>query len=105
MEKKVYVILEESVSYDDATAYVSGVYSTMEGAKSGLRRTIEASCSGIKDDIEVNLEEEDLEDYESFEEYWDEWVENRYDSDRLWSYSDEDSQSITIQIVEKTLDE
>lgn len=105
MEKKVYVILEESVSYDDATAYVSGVYSTMEGAKSGLRRAIEASCVGIKDDIEENLEEEDLEDYESFEEYWNEWVENRYDSDCLWSYSDEDSQSITIQIVEKTLDE
>ena len=104
MEKKVYVILEESVSYDDATAYVSGVYSTMEGAKSGLRRAIEVSCAGIKDDIEDNLEEEDLEEYDSFDEYWDEWVENRYDSDRLWSYSDEDSQSITIQIIEKALD-
>jgi hypothetical protein len=105
MEKKVYVILEESVSYDDATAYVSGVYSTMEGAKSGLRRAIEVSCAGIKDDIEDNLEEEDLEEYDSFDEYWDEWVENRYDSECLWSYSAEDSQSITIQIVERMLDE
>ena len=105
MEKKVYVILEESVSYDDTTAYVSGVYSTMEGAKSGLRRAIEVSCAGIKDSIEENLEEEDLEEYDSFDEYWDEWVENRYDSDRLWSYSDEDSESISIWIVEKTLDE
>ena len=53
MEKKVYVILEENVSYDDATAYVHGVHTTMEGAKSGLRRAIEASCAGIKDDIEI----------------------------------------------------
>lgn len=105
MVKKVYVILEESVSYDDATAYVSSVYSTIEGAKSGLRRAIEGCCAGIKDDIEENLEEEDLEEYDSFDEYWDEWVENRYDSDRLWSYSDEDSQSITIQIIEKALEE
>lgn len=105
MEKKVYVILEESVSYDDATAYVCGVHTTIEGAKSGLRRAIEVSCAGIKDDIEENLEEEDLEDYESFEEYWNDWINDRYESDSLWSYSDEDSQTITIQIIEKTLDE
>ena len=105
MEKKVFVVLEENVSYDDASAYVSGVYATEEGAKAGMRKAIESSCVGIKDDIEENLEDQDLEEYDSFDEYWDEWVENRYDSDRLWSYSDEDSQSITIQIVEKTLDE
>ena len=103
--KIVYVILEESVSYDDASADVHSIHTTMEGAKSGLRRAIEVSCVGIKDDIEENLEDEDLEEYDSFDEYWDEWVENRYDSDCLWSYSDEDSQSITIQIIEKTLDE
>ena len=105
MEKKVFVVLEENVSYDDASAYVSGVYATEEGAKAGMRKAIESSWVGIKDDIEENLEEEDLEEYDSFDEYWDEWVENRYDSDCLWSYSDEDSQSITIQIIEKTLDE
>ncbi len=105
MEQKVFVILEENVSYDDASAYVYGVHATMEGAKSGLRRAIEVSCAGIKDDIEENLEEEDLEGYESFDEYWDEWVEDRYESDSLWSYSDEDSQTITITILEKTLEE
>lgn len=105
MEKKVYVILEESLSYDEVFTSVHGVHSTIEGAKSGLRMAIEGCCAGIKDDIEDNLEEEDLDEFDSFDEYWDEWVENRYDSDYLWSYSDEDSQSITIQIVEKTLDE
>ncbi len=104
-KKKVYVILEENVSYDEVFTSVHGVHTTMEGAKSGLRRAIEVSCAGIKDDIEENLEEEDLEEYDSFDEYWDEWVEDRYDTDRLWSYSDEDSQSITIQIIEKKLDE
>lgn len=105
MEQKVFVVLEENVSYDDASAYVSGVYATEEGAKAGMRKAIESSCVGIKDDIEENLEDEDLEGYESFEEYWDEWVENGYQSATEWSYSDEDSQTITIQILEKTLED
>ena len=105
MEKKVFVVLEENVSYDDASAYVSGVYATEEGAKAGMRKAIESSCVGIKDDIEENLEDEDLEGYESFEEYWDEWVENRFQSPSYWLYSDEDSMTITVQILEKTLDQ
>ena len=105
MEKKVFVVLEENVSYDDASAYVSGVYATEEGAKAGMRETIESSCVGIKDDIEESLEEEDLEGYESFEEYWDEWVEDRFQSPSYWLYSDEDSMTITVQILEKTLEQ
>ena len=105
MEKKVFVVLEENVSYDDASAYVSGVYATEEGAKAGMRKAIESSCIGIKDDIEENLEDEDLEGYESFEEYWDEWVENRFQSPSYWLYSDEDSMTITVQIIEKTLEQ
>lgn len=105
MEKKVFVVLEENVSYDDASAYVSGVYATEEGAKAGMRKAIESSCVGIKDDIEENLEEEDLEGYESFEEYWNEWVEDRFQSPSYWLYSDEDSMTITVQILEKTLEQ
>ena len=105
MEKKVFVVLEENVSYDDASAYVSGVYATEEGAKAGMRKAIESSCVGIKDDIEENLEDEDLEGYESVEEYWDEWVENRCQSPSYWLYSDEDSMTITVQILEKTLEQ
>ena len=105
MEKKVFVVLEENVSYDDASAYVSGVYATEEGAKAGMRKAIESSCVGIKDDIEENLEDEDLEGYESFEEYWDEWVEDRFQSPSYWFYSDEDSMTITVQILEKTLEQ
>ena len=105
MEKKVFVVLEENVSYDDASAYVSGVYATEEGAKAGMRKAIESSCIGIKDDIEENLEEEDLEGYESFEEYWDEWVEDKFQSPSYWLYSDEDSMTITVQILEKTLEQ
>lgn len=105
MEKKVFVVLEENVSYDDASAYVSGVYATEDGAKAGMRKAIESSCVGIKDDIEENLEEEDLEGYESFEEYWNEWVEDRFQSPSYWLYSDEDSMTITVQILEKTLEQ
>lgn len=105
MEKKVFVVLEENVSYDDASAYVSGVYATEEGAKAGMRKAIESSCVGIKDDIEENLEDEDLEGYESFEEYWDEWVEDKFQSPSYWLYSDEDSMTITVQIIEKTLEQ
>ena len=105
MEKKVFVVLEENVSYDDASAYVSGVYATEEGAKAGMRKAIESSCVGIKDDIEESLEEEDLEGYESFEEYWDEWVEDKFQSPSYWLYSDEDSMTITVQILEKTLEQ
>lgn len=105
MEKKVFVVLEENVSYDDASAYVSGVYASEEGAKAGMRKAIESSCVGIKDDIEENLEEEDLEGYESFEEYWDEWVEDKFQSPSYWLYSDEDSMTITVQILEKTLEQ
>lgn len=105
MEKKVFVVLEENVSYDDASAYVSGVYATEKGAMAGMRKAIESSCVGIKDDIEENLEEEDLEGYESFEEYWDEWVEDKFQSPSYWLYSDEDSMTITVQILEKTLEQ
>ena len=105
MEKKVFVVLEENVRYDDASAYVSGVYATEEGAKAGMRKAIESSCVGIKDDIEENLEDEDLEEYDSFDEYWDEWVENRFQSPSYWLYSDEDSMTITVQILEKTLEQ
>ena len=105
MEKKVFVVLEENASYDDASAYVSGVYATEEGAKAGMRKAIESSCVGIKDDIEENLEDEDLEGYESFEEYWDEWVEDKFQSPSYWLYSDEDSMTITVQIIEKTLEQ
>ena len=105
MEKKVFVVLEENVSYDDASAYVSGVYATEEGAMAGMRKAIESSCVGIKDDIEENLEDEDLEGYESFEEYWDEWVEDTFQSPSYWLYSDEDSMTITVQILEKTLEQ
>ena len=105
MEKKVFVVLEENVSYDDASAYVSGVYATEEGAMAGMRKAIESSCVGIKDDIEESLEEEDLEGYESFEEYWDEWVEDKFQSPSYWLYSDEDSMTITVQILEKTLEQ
>ena len=105
MEKKVFVVLEENVSYDDASAYVSGVYATEEGAKAGMRKAIESSCVGIKDDIEENLEDEDLVGYESFEEYWDEWVEDKFQSPSYWLYSDEDSMTITVQILEKTLEQ
>ena len=105
MEKKVFVVLEENASYDDASAYVSGVYATEEGAKAGMRKAIESSCVGIKDDIEENLEDEDLEGYESFEEYWDEWVEDKFQSSSYWLYSDEDSMTITVQIIEKTLEQ
>ena len=105
MEKKVFVVLEENVSYDDASAYVSGVYATEEGAKAGMRKAIESSCVGIKDDIEENLEEEDLEEYDSFDEYWDEWVEDKFQSPSYWLYSDEDSMTITVQILEKTLEQ
>lgn len=105
MEQKVYVVLEENVSYDDASAYVSGVYATEEGAKAGMRKAIESSCVGIKDDIEENLEDEDLEGYESFEEYWDEWVEDRFQSPSYWLYSYDDSMTITVHILEKTLEQ
>ena len=84
---------------------MSGVYATDEGAKAGMRKAIESSCVGIKDVIEENLEEEDLEGYESFEEYWDEWVEDKFQSPSYWLYSDEDSMTITVQILEKTLEQ
>lgn len=104
MKEKVFVVLEEYVSYDDASASVSGVYATEEGAKAGMKNAIEASCAGIKEDIEENLEEEDLEGYESFDEYWGEWVENGFRSPSFWSYSDESSFTITVQILEKVLE-
>lgn len=105
MEKKVYVILDEKITYDDVWSSVFGVFATEESAKARMRDAVEVCCAGIKDDIEENLEEEDLEGYESFDEYWDEWVDERFDSPTYWSYSDEDSETVTIQIIEKTLED
>ena len=36
---------------------------------------------------------------------WDEWVEDKFQSPSYWLYSDEDSMTITVQILEKTLEQ
>lgn len=104
MEKKVYVIFDECITCDDVSTSVFGVFASEESAKARMKEAIEVCCVGIKEDIEENLEEEDLEGYESFEEYWDEWVEERFESPTFWLYWDDDSQ-IVIKIIEKILEE
>ena len=119
--EKVYIVEGQTISYDETTTEIEGVHTTEEGARKGLREEIDSLCEDIKNDLfdKFNDEDyaEDFEGYETFEEYWDDWVnkhfvKNNYcirkkigDAEDFWRYSDETDYTYVVSLIEKNLED
>ena len=107
--KKVYIVEGQTISYDETTTEIEGVHTTEEGAKKGLREEIDSLCEDIKNDLfdKFNDEDyaEDFEGYETFEEYWDDWVNEHFVTEDFWRYSDESDYTYVVSLIEKNLED
>ena len=105
--KKVYIVEGQTISCDETITEIEGVHTTEEGAKNGLREEIDSLCESIKNDLfdKFNDEDyaEDFEDYETFDEYWDDWVSENFVTKNFWRYSDETDYTYEVSIIEKYL--
>lgn len=107
--EKVYIVEGQTISYDETTTEIEGVHTTEEGARKGLREEIDSLCEDIKNDLfdKFNDEDyaEDFEGYETFEEYWDDWVNEHFVAENFWRYSDESDYTYVVSIIEKNLED
>ena len=105
--EKVYIIEGRTTTYDDVYGGVAGVHTTEEGAKKALREEIDSLCENINSDLydKFNDEDyaEDFEGYETFGEYWDDWVNEHFIAEDFWRYSDESDYTYEVSIIEKYL--
>ena len=107
--EKVYIVEGQAISYDETTTEIEGVHTTEEGARKGLREEIDSLCEDIKNDLfdKFNDEDyaEDFEGYETFEEYWDDWVNEHFVAEDFWRYSDETDYTYVVSLIEKNLED
>ena len=107
--KKVYIVEGQTISCDETITEIEGVHTTEEGAKKGLREEIDSLCENIKNDLfdKFNDEDyaEDFEGYETFDEYWDDWVNENFVTKNFWRYSDETDFTYIVSIIEKNLED
>ena len=107
--EKVYIVEGQTISYDETATEIEGVHTTEEGARKGLREEIDSLCEDIKNDLfdKFNDEDyaEDFEGYETFEEYWDDWVNEHFVAENLWRYSDETDYTYVVSLVEKNVED
>ena len=107
--EKVYIVEGQTISYDETTTEIEGVHTTEEGARKGLREEIDSLCEDIKNDLfdKFNDEDyaEDFEGYETFEEYWDDWVNEHFVAENFWRYSDETDYTYVVSLIEKNLED
>ena len=105
--KKVYIVEGQTINCDETITEIEGVHTTEEGAKKGLREEIDERVSHIKDDFEDMFYDEDyaedFEGYETFEEYWNDWVNKHFIAENFWRYSDELDYIYEVSIIEKYL--
>lgn len=111
MDNKVYVVSTEVKSmYDEEFSFVDSVHKSFSGAEKGLLDAIETHCYGIKEGLKTEFEDEDYaEDYEgynTFDEFWSEWISERLAEDAMsWAYDDDEELNIFIAIIERPLGE
>ena len=107
--KKVYIVEGQTISCDETITEIEGVHTTEEGAKKALREEIDSLCESIKNDLfdKFNDEDyaEDFEGYETFDEYWDDWVSENFVTKNFWRYSDETDFTYVVSIIEKNLED
>ena len=107
--EKVYIVEGQTISCDETITEIEGVHTTEEGARKGLREEIDSLCEDIKNDLfdKFNDEDyaEDFEGYETFGEYWDDWVSENFVTKNFWRYSDETDYTYVVSLIEKNLED
>lgn len=102
---KVFVVTSEVVTYDDFNSDVEGVFTNEDSAKKRMMESIERMCESQKESLECDYEDEaDELGYDSFEEYWSEWVNEGFVTPNFWRYTDDDM-TIVIAICPRNVEE
>ena len=102
---KVFVVTKEVVTLDDFNVNVEGVFTSEEDAKKRMREAIDSACIVQKENLEYDYEDEaDELDYDSFEEYWEDWVNENFETPNFWRLNEEEM-TIVVSISEITLNE
>ena len=106
---KVYIVNGETIGFEDTYSAIAGVHTTEEGARKRMREEIDSRCVGIKDDLEDKFNDEDyaedFEGYETFEEYWNDWVDENFVTSDFWRYSDETDFTYVVYITAKEIED
>ena len=107
--EKVYIIEGRTTTYDDVDGGVVAVNATEEGARKRMYEEIDERVSVIKDDFEDMFYDEDyaedFEGYETFEEFWSDWVDKHFVTQNLWRYSDETDYTYEVFLTEKNVED
>ena len=106
---KVYIVNGETIGFEDTYSANAGVHTTEEGARKRMREEIDSRCVGIKDDLEEKFSDEDyaedFEGYETFEEYWNDWVGENFVTSDFWRYSDETDFTYIVYITQSEVED
>ena len=107
--EKVYIVEGQTISYDDTFSAIAGVHATEEGARKRLREEIDSRCESVKELLEDNFNDEDyaedFEGYETFEEFWANWVNEHFVTKDFWRYSDETDYTYEVFLTEKNVED
>lgn len=104
---KVYIVASEVVSYDDFNSDIYGVYTTEEKAKKEMLAAIDDLCETIKENLADDFECEDEEErmFDTFEEYWEDWVAQSFVTPNYWRYSDDDDIVFVVYLAVKEVED
>ena len=107
--EKVYIVEGQTISCDDTYSAIVGVHATEEGARKRMYEEIDERVSDIKDDFEDMFYEEDyaedFEGFETFEEFWANWVNEHFVTQNFWRYSDETDFTYVVSLTEKNVED
>ena len=107
--EKVYIIEGRTTTYDEVNGGVAAVNATEEGARKRMYEEIDERVAGIKESYEDKFGDEDyaedFEGYETFEEFWANWVDENFVTENFWRYSDETDFTYVVSIIEKNLED
>lgn len=106
MEKIFVVNGVTDTLYDDGIeCTTASAHTTEDSALIGMRKEIDRRCEFLKNELRSQFNDkdyaDDFEGYDTFDEYWDDWVKKSTHDPKYWSYSnDELSINIYVQEVE-----
>lgn len=110
--EKVYIVEGRTTTYDDVNGGVVAVNATEEGARKRMYKEIDSRCESVKELLEDNFNDEDyaedFEGYETFEEFWSDWVDKHFVAQtqhHLWRYSDETDYTYEVFLTEKNVED
>ena len=107
--EKVYIVEGQTIDYNDVYSDIAGVHTTKEGARKRMYEEIDSRCEIVKELLEDNFNDEDyaedFEGFDTFEEFWANWVNEHFVTQNLWRYSDETDYTYEVFLTEKNVED